>query len=138
MLPTIHVVGAAILRDGLCLVAQRSATMSAPLKWEFPGGKVEADESPEGALARELREELGVGVEVGAHLGRGSAQSEGRSIVLDVYAATWLRGELRLMEHAQIAWCDVHQLQELDWAAPDVPIIPAVQRALAAHQRTVR
>ncbi len=131
MSPTLYVVGAAILRDGLCLVAQRSATMSAPLKWEFPGGKVEADESPEHALARELYEELGARIEVGAHLGRGTAENGGRTIVLDVYAATWIGGELHLAEHAQIAWCDARQLEALDWAAPDVPIIPAVQRALA-------
>ena len=129
--PIVHVVGAAILRGGLCLVAQRSATMSAPLKWEFPGGKVEPGESPERALARELCEELGVRVEVGTHLGVGSAVNAGRTIVLDVYAATWLSGELHLAEHAQIAWCDAKRLQELDWAEPDVPIIPAVQQALA-------
>ena len=57
----IWVVGAAIFdAKGRCLIAQRSAKMSNPLLWEFPGGKVEDGESPERALARELEEELGV------------------------------------------------------------------------------
>ena len=133
MSPTIHVVGAAIVRGSHCLVAQRSAAMSAPLKWEFPGGKVEPGESAQHALARELHEELGVRVEIGAHLGTGTAVNAGRTILLDVYVATVLTGELCLTEHAQIAWCDVGELEALDWAAPDVPIIPAVQRVLNGH-----
>ena len=77
------VVGAAIVRDGRCLVAKRSPTMRAPGKWEFPGGKVEVGETPHDALVREISEELGVTIEVGALLGRGTATP----IVLDVYLA---------------------------------------------------
>ena len=57
--PPIPVVCALIERDGLVLVAQRPAHKHLPLKWEFPGGKVEPGESPEAAIVRELREELG-------------------------------------------------------------------------------
>ena len=56
----IHVACALIERDGLVLAAQRSAVMSIPLKWEFPGGKLEAGESAEECLRRELVEEMGV------------------------------------------------------------------------------
>src|SRR5687768_3267985 len=85
---TIHVVGAAIIRDHRCLITQRSPTMPLPLKWEFPGGKVEPNEAPEAALAREIHEELGLTIQVGPFLARGTAPaSNNRLISLDVYAA---------------------------------------------------
>ena len=63
----IHVTCAIIERDGLVLAAQRSAIMSMPLKWEFPGGKVDVGEGLEECLCRELAEELGVNVKSGGH-----------------------------------------------------------------------
>jgi 8-oxo-dGTP diphosphatase len=56
----LEVVAAILERDGRILICRRTARQSHPLKWEFPGGKVEAGESPEQALARELEEELGI------------------------------------------------------------------------------
>lgn len=122
----LHVVGAAVIAEGRCLVAQRSSAMSAPGCWEFPGGKVEEGESPEEALARELREELGVEVEVGPFLGRGEAEGGRRRIVLDVYAATVLRGTPEAREHAALRWCGASELRELRWAEADVPVLASV------------
>jgi 8-oxo-dGTP diphosphatase len=62
----IRVVGAMIERDGRYLITQRPPTASLPLLWEFPGGRVEEGEADEAALARELAEEMGIRVEVGA------------------------------------------------------------------------
>ena len=62
MKKALEVVGAAIVRDGRCLVTRRGPAMSAPLKWEFPGGKVEPGESHHQALVREIKEELDVEV----------------------------------------------------------------------------
>jgi 8-oxo-dGTP diphosphatase len=59
------VVAGLVIRDGRVLITQRTATQSLALKWEFPGGKVEAHEAPVDALIRELREEIGVTVRVG-------------------------------------------------------------------------
>jgi 8-oxo-dGTP diphosphatase len=65
----IHVTCAIIEKDGKVLSTQRSESMSMPLKWEFPGGKIKAGESPSECLHRELQEELGVEVEIGrAHV----------------------------------------------------------------------
>lgn len=100
--------------------------MAAPLKWEFPGGKVEPEEDPRVALHRELLEELQVSVIVGPWIARGEAEAGGRLIQLDVYAATIESGEVRLREHAQHGWFDVGELGALDWAAPDVPVLPLV------------
>lgn len=122
----VKVVGAAIVRDGRCLIAQRGPSMSAPGKWEFPGGKVESGEDASTALRREIEEELGVVIVVGEHLGRGQARSPRRVIVLDVYAAELVGGEPFAHEHGALAWVESDELDAFDWAEPDIPIAPRV------------
>jgi 8-oxo-dGTP diphosphatase len=123
-------VGAAIFAEGRCLVGKRGPGRSFAGQWEFPGGKVEPDEQPEAALVREIREELGIEIEVGAWLGRGTAQDLGREIVLDVYAAHRVSGALAATEHAEIAWLSADELEQLDWAEADVPIVAIVRATL--------
>ncbi len=130
MTTTLHVVGAAIIHEGKCLVAQRGPTMSLAGKWEFPGGKVEPAESPSVALAREIEEELGLQITVGTLLGTGTATAGSRPIVLEVYAATVTAGALTLREHAQIAWAAADELDQFDWAQADIPCIAPVQHWL--------
>jgi len=131
----LHVVGAAIIQDGRCLVAQRGPGMSLAGKWEFPGGKVEDGEEPEAALAREIEEELGLQIAVGEPLGSGSAQVGGRVVRLDVYAATIGFGVMALREHAQVSWANRDQLSHFDWAEADVPCIAPVQQWLSDSSR---
>lgn len=121
------VVGAAIIREGKCLVAKRSAQMRAPGKWEFPGGKVEEGETPRDALAREIAEELGVVIAVGDHLGQGVAGE----VVLEVYAAELVSGQPHAAEHEALAWIGPEEAADLVWAEPDIPIIPALCTLLA-------
>jgi len=104
--------------------------MSAPLAWEFPGGKVEPGEDPRAALARELREELGIEVNVGELAGSGRAQSGGRTIVLDVYFAQIASGEPHPHEHAAVRWLGPEELLALVWAEPDVPVVARVMERL--------
>lgn len=106
--------------------------MSHPLKWEFPGGKVEPGESPRDALRRELHEELGLDIEVGDHLGRGEGRLGARKIVLDVYAAEWTGGAITLGEHLEYGWFGPGQLADLDWPEADRPVLPAVRARLEA------
>src|SRR6185369_5089789 len=124
----VHVVGAAIVRDGRCLAAQRGPGMRLPGKWEFPGGKVEDGEDPRAALVREVREELGLEIAVGELLGTGSdagGDGGGRVVVrLDVYLATVSGGELRLLEHNAVRWLRLAELDAVDWAAADRPLLP--------------
>jgi 8-oxo-dGTP diphosphatase len=131
----VHVVGAAILRAGRCLVAQRGPQMRLAGKWEFPGGKVEDGEDARMALARELREELGLDVEVGALLGTGWAADGNARVRLDVYVASAAGGEPRLVEHSASRWVSGPQIDELDWAAADAPVLPALRALLAGGGR---
>lgn len=126
----LSVVGAAIIDGSRCLVAQRGPQMALAGQWEFPGGKVETNESPESALVREIEEELGLKVEVGRHLGRGEAATEARQIILDVYVSTIVGGALVLSEHAATRWIGPREIAALDWAEADRPILPALQRLL--------
>jgi 8-oxo-dGTP diphosphatase len=99
----IQVVGAAIIDGNRVLAAQRSADMSTPLKWEFAGGKVEEGETHQQALKRELREELGVNVEVIGHIASGNSISGERKYLLHVYEARLLEGVPLSKEHAQLS-----------------------------------
>jgi len=130
--PVIRVVGAAIVDGGRCLLAQRGPGMSQPGLWEFPGGKVEPGEGPRSALEREIREELGLEIEVGEALGRGSADDGERRIELEVYLATATGGELRLAEHERCGWFCAEELADLSWPEADLPIVPVLERVLSA------
>ncbi|REJ75112.1 MAG: (deoxy)nucleoside triphosphate pyrophosphohydrolase [Acidobacteria bacterium] len=131
----IAVVGAAIVQGDRCLAAQRSAQMPLPLQWEFHGGKVELGEDPRAALRRELREELGVDVEVGELLGTGSARQGEVEIVLDVYLARLVGGELHPREHARVGWFTAEELRGLEWAEADVPAVERVCGMLEGERR---
>jgi 8-oxo-dGTP diphosphatase len=128
--PMIHVVGAAIVEAGRCLVAQRGPQMRLPLQWELPGGKVEPGEDRRQALAREIEEELGLKVQVGELLGRGALPGSDGELVLDLYLAQIVGGELALTEHRQCAWVGPQELPTLDWAAADVPLLEPLRRRL--------
>lgn len=134
-------VGAAILRDagrdGRCLAAQRGPAMRLPGKWEFPGGKVEDGEDPRAALAREVREELGLEIEVGELLGTGRDDGGGAAgdvaVRLDVYLATVTGGDVRLLEHAAVRWLTAAELDAVDWAEADRPLLPRLRARLAGE-----
>lgn len=126
----IHVTCAIIERDGLILAAQRSASMSMPLKWEFPGGKVDVGESLEECLSRELAEELGVYVKIGQPLLPTTYQYPMFAITLYPFICSIESGELTLHEHAAVSWLPPEALHALDWAEADLPIIDAYHKEL--------
>lgn len=119
----LHVTCAIIEHEGKILICQRSATMKLPLKWEFPGGKIEAGESRADCLRREIREELGLDIEVGAELTAVTHAYPNFEITLYPFRCTVTAGELMLAEHAQALWVSPAELQGYDWAEADVPIV---------------
>jgi 8-oxo-dGTP diphosphatase len=112
-----------ISHDGLVLVAQRSLNMHLPLKWEFPGGKVEPGESAEDCLVREVLEELGVEIKIVKKMVP-SVYDQGKQVIrLIPFQCTLVRGEVRLTEHAAFLWLAPAELNKLDWAEADIPIV---------------
>jgi 8-oxo-dGTP diphosphatase len=136
MKPHIHVACAVIEHDGMILAAQRSETMSLPLKWEFPGGKLESGETPEACLVREVREELAIGINLGRALPVTTHTYETFTVTLYPFVCAPAGGVMTLHEHRAIAWMEPEQMSALDWAEADLPIIAGylATRCPAAEQ----
>ena len=97
--------------------------MSLPLKWEFPGGKINLGESPEECLRRELAEEMGVSIRVGKCLQVSTHHYPTFEITLYPFICSIEKGEVVLHEHARIVWLPPEKLNTLDWAKADRPVI---------------
>ncbi|MDO5492618.1 MAG: (deoxy)nucleoside triphosphate pyrophosphohydrolase [Nesterenkonia sp.] len=128
----VHVVGAVIQRDGLILCAKRGPTGSLPHKWEFPGGKIEPDESSREALIREIDEELECVVEVGERITTTRYEYDFAVVVLTTYFCRLVSGEPVLTEHAEVAWYPKQELRALDWAPADIPAIHLIEGSVQA------
>jgi 8-oxo-dGTP diphosphatase len=114
---------AIIEKDGLVLAAQRSETMSLPLKWEFPGGKLAPYEDAAACLKREIEEELGVGILIQDPLPPSDWQYPAFGITLHPFICTLHSDDIALAEHKAIAWVKPAELAALDWAEADVPVL---------------
>lgn len=119
----IHVSCAILIKDNKVLVCQRSSSMSLPLKWEFPGGKIEAGESKENCLKREIKEELHIDIDIIESLTPNVHHYSNFSITLYPFICEVKGGELKKTEHAQILWVDEEELMAFDWAEADIPIV---------------
>lgn len=127
--PPLEVVGAVILDEGgKVLCALRSDQMSLAGHWEFPGGKIDADESPEAALAREIEEELGCTISVGELVADCTYAYPNVTIRLRTYRAAIVSGEAHPAEHEKLGWFEVSELDSLVWAPADLPTIEALSR----------
>lgn len=109
------------------LIAQRPAGKIAAGKWEFPGGKIEAGESAQAALQRELREELGIEVRGARPLMRLHHDYSDRSVLLDTWRIDTWDGTPRGLETQQLAWCALDELHRYDLLEADGPILQALQ-----------
>ena len=115
----IRVVGAMIERDGKYLITQRPPTATLPLLWEFPGGRVEVGETDEEALARELREEMGLSVAVGERVIHVEHAYENYDIDFCVYRCTM--GDERI-QHLRVhdhRWVRPDELDAYEFPAAD-------------------
>ncbi len=114
------VVAAVIEREGKILIGQRKRNSRHALKWEFPGGKVEAGEEERAALKRELREELGIDAEIGEEMDRYEVQYEGGPRTLLIFLhVTEFEGEPRNLDFEQIVWAARGELGDYDFLEGD-------------------
>ena len=97
--------------------------MNLPLKWEFPGGKIDPGESPEECLLRELREELRILVRLEQQLPVSTHHYPSVTVTLHPFVCTMATGHPNPQEHDTVAWFTPEKLCTLDWAAADVPVL---------------
>ncbi|UMG91469.1 NUDIX domain-containing protein [Nocardioides sp. TF02-7] len=126
------VVGAAVVRDGRLLAARRTRPAAAAGRWELPGGKVEAGETPDVALVRELGEELGVTATVVRWLD--GAVGIGTTHELTVAVVT-VAGDPQPREHDRVRWLAADELDAVDWLEPDRPFVAQLREVLADGAR---
>jgi 8-oxo-dGTP diphosphatase len=124
------VVAGAIVAESMVLIAQRTRPPELAGRWELPGGKVAPGETEPEALARELAEELGVDVQVGARLGDDVALNA--TTMLRAYAATLVSGEPHPHDHAALRWVSAAELHDVDWVPADRGFLEALDRLLTA------
>jgi|SRR5579872_5385344 len=123
---TIGVTAAVIERNGKFLIAKRKAGKHLAGKWEFPGGKTEAGESPEQCLMRELREEFGIEATIGDFIVESIFHYNDRTIRLLGYRATYIRGEFVLDSHDEIRWIGADEFGDYDFAPADIRLIKQI------------
>jgi mutator protein MutT len=126
----ITVTAAIIKKDGLILAARKRPGLHLAGYWEFPGGKIEGNETAEQCLARELKEEFGVHCVVGDFLTESVHDYGTRTIRLLGYHVTHSDGDFQLSDHDEIRWLPIDTLPSLQWAPADIPL---VQKLVANH-----
>ena len=119
---TIEVVAAIIIRDGKLFATQRGYGEWKDW-WEFPGGKIEPEESQEDALKREIREELATEIEVGTLLSTIEYDYPKFHLTMHCYLCTIISGELSLLEHEDARWLAMDELNSVKWLPADAKLI---------------
>lgn len=125
---TIHVAAAVIIEGEKILCVQRNANKFDYIsnKWEFPGGKLEENERIEQTIVREIEEELNLEIQVKNFLLQVDHRYPDFNLVMDTFVCEIVGGELKLNEHIDSKWLGVEELNQLDWAAADIPIVDAL------------
>jgi len=119
---------AIIENDGKILIARRQKDDPLKGKWEFPGGKIMAGETPEECLRRELREELDIDIEVGDLLYSTQHVYNHIAVELYFYEITYLSGEIKLKEYHDIRWVGKKDLRNYDFPEANVPILKILEK----------
>lgn len=119
----INVTCAIVYFNDKILVTQRSEKMKLPLKWEFPGGKLEDGESEKDCIKREIKEEINIEIEITKKLSNSIYDYGTFKINLIPFVSNFVSGEIILSEHKDYKLLDKSELLNLDWAEADLPIV---------------
>ena len=122
----IDVTAAVIRRNGKVLIAQRAAGEHLEGLWEFPGGKIEKDETPEQCLKRELFEEFEIDVRIGQFITESRFSYKKKNIRLLAYEVEYLGGDFSLKVHSAISWVPLDKLTSYSFAPADIPILEII------------
>lgn len=137
MTKVLDVVAAIIEHNGNILLARRPDSGDQPGYWEFPGGKLENNETQSQALARELQEELGITAKIGGYIASHQSQVADRVIILHAWHVTTFTGVPMPLCHSELRWCSLIQAQNYAnsqiLAPADIPLLTAFLTQYAAR-----
>ena len=126
---TIEVV-AAVIRDGDKVFSTQRGYGEFKDGWEFPGGKIELNETPEEALVREIKEELNIDISVGEFIGTIEYDYPNFHLTMHCYFCSIIEGHLKLLEHEAAKWVTVDTIDNVEWLPADLTIIPTIKELL--------
>ena len=124
----VKVTAAILEKDGRILIDQRNSKYHLTGKWEFPGGKIETNETPEECLARELKEEFDIEVYVGSFLGSNIQHYEHISIKLMTYRTFCNGTQITPKGNKKYEWVTIEELSQYDFAPADRPFVDRLRR----------
>lgn len=130
---TIHVVAAIIEHNNKILIARRDSKSSLAGYWEFPGGKIEAGETPQEALCRELYEELNIEqAQVTDYVAASCIQQTEQIVNLQAWKVSSYQNEIKLLCHSEYRWVTPQEAEAYQLAPADIPLLKAYRQTLIA------
>ena len=135
--PVTEVVAALIWRGDRFLACQRPAHKARGLLWEFVGGKVEPGETKEAALIRECREELDIGLSVGPAVTEVLHEYPDLTVNLTLFESTIAEGEPKMLEHHDLRWITVEEIDTLEFCPADEVILARIRQVYGASRQEV-
>lgn len=122
-----QVVAALIVRQARVLICQRTRHQSLPLKWEFPGGKIESGEAAEAALSRELEEELGIRAQIGKRIATVRHKyKNGGSVEVQFFVVESFQGEIQNRIFHDVRWVKRAEMTQYDFLEADVALVSSI------------
>lgn len=119
----ILVVAALIKKDNNVLIARRSTGDENVLgKWEFPGGKVEPNETEGHAIEREIKEEFELDIKANKYITNNVCEYPTKTVDLRLYECEYISGEFKLHDHSEYKWVNINELLNYDLALADIPL----------------